>query len=87
MNKSDGLERVKGTFFHILSIMIIWKLWSKYKIVKGNIMYLVQLVFINKVLSVLIKKLTAHFFCIILFIMLILQPDFNAILYFRFECS
>lgn len=87
MNKSDGLERVKGTFFHIPSIMIIWKLWSKYKIVKGNIMYLVQLVFRYKVLSVLIKKLTAHFFCIILFIMLILQLDFNAILYFRFECS
>lgn len=87
MNKSDGLERVKGTFFHILSIMIIWKLWSKYKIVKGNIMYLVQLVFKNKVLSVLIKKFTAHFFCIILFIMLILQLDFNAILYFLCECS
>lgn len=61
MNKSDGLERVKGTFFHILSIMIIWKLWSKYKILKGNIMYLVQLVFINKVLSVLIKKIDCSF--------------------------
>lgn len=31
--------------------------------------------------------MTAHFFCIILFIMLILQLDFNAILYFRCECS
>lgn len=61
MNKSDGLERVIGTFFHILSIMIIWKLWSKYEILKGNIMYLVQLVFNNKVLSVLIKKIDSSF--------------------------